>query len=79
MKANYIRFILLLINFVFLSKCCNGQSPLTIAGIQISFINRGTYTEFTLTAPGVSDNNWVGIGFNDDGKMVISQNFVFSK
>jgi hypothetical protein len=46
------------------------QSPLTIAGVQISFINSGSYTEFTLTAPGVTDNTWLGIGFNDDAKMV---------
>ena len=70
MKAKDLGFMLLLTNLILLSKFSNAQSPLTIAGVQISFINRGLYTEFNLTAPGVTDNTWVGIGFNDDGKMV---------
>ena len=69
MKDKYLGFIFLLVNLTILS-ISNAQSPLTIAGVQISFINSGTYTEFTLTVPGVTDNTWVGIGFNNDGKMV---------
>ena len=69
MKDKYIGLIFLLENLTFLS-ISNAQSPLTIAGVQISFINSGSYTEFTLTAPGVTDNTWLGIGFNDDAKMV---------
>ena len=69
MKDKYLGFIFLLVNLTILS-ISNAQSPLTITGVQISFINSGTYTEFTLTVPGVTDNTWVGIGFNNDGKMV---------
>ena len=58
--------------FIFISNSCVAQSPQTIANIQISFVNSGTFTTFTLTSTldGTLSDRWMAVGFNTAKKMV---------
>ena len=58
-----------------LSQQCIGQTTITLLNtLQITYINRGAYTDFTVSsALGLNDvqtsNCWIGIGFNTQQKM----------
>jgi hypothetical protein len=54
---------------------CSSQTTMTVLGnVQITYANRGTFTDFLVTCPlsqGMSlTNAWVGVGFNLNQKMV---------
>ena len=71
MKFNRLAvFVYLLV--LFWSNICLCQSPQTITGIKIAFVNSGTYTDFTLTSTLSTINNvWIAIGLNSANQMVI--------
>ena len=65
-------FLKFLINFLPILPVCFSQSPQTLANIQISFVNNGTHTSFTLVSAqgGSVANTWMSIGLNNLGQMV---------
>ena len=66
-------FVLVLSSLMIIfSELSLAQSPQTIAGITIKFVNDGTKTTFTLTSPldGTLTDRWMAVGFNSVNKMV---------
>ena len=66
------KIFVFIISATLLTVTVLGQSPLTISNVQISFINKGTFTEFTLTSTldGTIANSWMAVGFNSVQRMV---------
>jgi len=52
-----------------------GDSTFILANIQVEFVNKGAQTDFVFTSSlgnGLNlSNAWIGVGFNDEPKMVI--------
>ena len=64
--------VLIYLLVLFWPNICLCQSPQTIAGIKIAFVNSGTYTDFTLTSTLSTINNaWIAIGLNSANQMVL--------
>lgn len=73
--------IYLIVLILFVTEGCQAQANSTILllnNIEISFMNRGSRTDFYIRSPLGSNVNpnraWLGVGFNSAARMVVFTN-----
>lgn len=73
-NKSLILSIIIALQFCLFCNCQTGSGSIIVNSFQITWVNRGPQTDFTVTIPAsivsAYPNNWFGIGFNSAPRMV---------